>query len=47
MEKGMFTKCVYTVLDRLLVFIDNKIKVHEEQKLNQQILDNKSKKESK
>lgn len=44
MEKGMFTKCVYKVLDRLLVFIDIKIKAHEELKLNQQILDNKSKK---
>lgn len=44
MEKGMFTKCVYKVLNGLLVFMDIKIKAHEEQKLNQQILDNKSKK---
>lgn len=44
MEKGMFTKYAYIVLDRLLVFIDIKIKAHEELKLNQQILDNKSKK---
>ena len=40
----MFTKCVYKVLDRLLIFIDIKIKAHEELKLNQQILDNKNKK---
>ena len=44
MEKGMLTKCVYKVLNRLLVLMDIKIKAHEEQKLNQQILDNKSKK---
>ena len=40
----MFTKYVYIVLDRLLIFIDIKIKAHEELKLNQQILDNKDKK---
>lgn len=44
MEKGMFTKCIYKVLDRLLILISIKIKAHEELKLNQQILDNKSKK---
>lgn len=44
MEKGMFTKYAYIVLDRLLIFIDIKIKAHEELKLNQQILDNSSKK---
>lgn len=44
MEKGMFAKCIHKVLDRLLIFIDIKIKAHEELKLNQQILDNKSKK---
>jgi hypothetical protein len=43
----MFTKYAYIVLDRLLIFIDIKIKANEELKLNQQILDNKSKKESK
>ena len=43
----MFTQGIYKVLGRLLIFIDIKIKAHEELKLNQQIRDNKSKKESK
>ena len=39
----MFTKCIYIIIDRLLIIIDVKIKAHEELKLKQQILDNKVK----
>ena len=44
MEKGMFAKFVYKVINRLLIKLDIKIKAHEELKLNQQILNNKIKK---
>ena len=39
----MFAKCIYIIIDRLLIIIDTKIKAQDELKLNQQILDNKSK----
>ena len=40
----MLTKYLYRRIDTMLINLIGKIKVHEELKLNQQILDNKSKK---
>lgn len=43
----MLTKYFYKRLDSMLINLIGKIKAHEELKLNQQILDNKDKKDAK